>query len=318
MTTRTKAIGGLTVVFLLGGICGALVVGLLLRDRARDAQSLRDRDGFVAFFERRLELTEAQRDSLRDELLSTYQQLAELRSSTSAEYNRLLDTLHAHIYPQLTGGQRALLTQEEERLRRMVPKDREPRTAAATHEAPRSNAGAPAQIPVPGRDTSRMPAAVASAKTPAEGQHSPTVPTISNAPMRIDSSLAAKPTPDVERIAIQEMSSNPDAFLTAEDDDQVKDGTTQKPKSRIVLRAALREAKLTRDQLAQIVAITRTTNQEVRTLLANSQGVPQDRLRAMIREKRREGRRKAMAVMTADQRKRFIDNLRAQRQQNAQ
>lgn len=317
MTTRTKAIGGLTLVFLLGGICGALVLGVVLRDRVRDAQSLRDRDGFVEFFERRLELTEAQRDSLRDELLSTYQQLAELRSSASAEYNRLLDSLHAHIYPQLTGGQRALLTQEEERLRRMVSKERGPRMAAATHEAARANARTPAQIPGPGRDTARVPAAAASAKTPAEAPRSPQVPVITSAPMRTDTSMAAKPPSQVDRIELPPMSTSETDLLAGVEGDQ-KDGAMQPRKVKLDLKEALRQAKLTRDQLAQIVAITRATNQEVRTLLANSQGVPPDRLRAMIREKRRDGRRKALAVMTLDQRKRFIDNLKAQRQQNAQ
>jgi hypothetical protein len=43
MTTRTKAILSLSGIFLVGAICGAAVVGLIVRDRVVEMQSMRER-----------------------------------------------------------------------------------------------------------------------------------------------------------------------------------------------------------------------------------------------------------------------------------
>lgn len=121
MTNRTKAITGLIAVFILGGICGALIFGVVVRDRVKEAQDLRRQEGFITYFERRLDLTEAQRDSLHDELAAAYEQLAELRSSASARYNEVIDTLKSQIYPHLTVEQRELFNTQEMKFRRFMP-----------------------------------------------------------------------------------------------------------------------------------------------------------------------------------------------------
>jgi hypothetical protein len=122
MSNRTKAILALSGVFLFGTLCGYLIMGIVVRDRVRESQSLRDRTGFEAYFADRLKLTEGQRDSLRDELEQTYDELAGLRRSTAEEYHELLDTLDRRIASQLSAEQRELLRREEQRfLRQVVP-----------------------------------------------------------------------------------------------------------------------------------------------------------------------------------------------------
>jgi hypothetical protein len=122
MSNRTKAILALGGVFLFGTLCGYLIMGIVVRDRVRESQSLRDRTGFEAYFADRLKLTEGQRDSLRDELEQTYDELAGLRRSTAEEYHELLDTLDRRIASQLSAEQRELLRREEQRfLRQVVP-----------------------------------------------------------------------------------------------------------------------------------------------------------------------------------------------------
>lgn len=123
MTNRTKAILGLGSVFTLGLVCGALIFGIVVRDRVREQRRLRDRDGFVNHFVRRLELSEAQRDSLRDELEETYAALDELRASTAEQYNALLDTFKIRIAPHLTAEQRELLKTQEADFRKPFPRE---------------------------------------------------------------------------------------------------------------------------------------------------------------------------------------------------
>lgn len=123
MTKRTKAIAGLAGVFLLGGICGALVFGVMMRDRAREARDLRNRDGFLRYFEKRLDLTAAQRDSLQEELEWTYGELARLREETTVQYNALIDTFAVRVMPVLTEEQRVLFRTQEQKFRRFMPKE---------------------------------------------------------------------------------------------------------------------------------------------------------------------------------------------------
>lgn len=121
MTNRTKAILSLGSVFLIGTLCGALIVGIIVRDHVQTAESLRQREGFLRHFERELDLSEAQRDSLADELRYVYERMYELRRSTSEEYSALLDTLHQTIYPKLRPEQQELFARQEERMRHGFP-----------------------------------------------------------------------------------------------------------------------------------------------------------------------------------------------------
>jgi hypothetical protein len=121
MTSRTKAIASLSGVFLLGAFIGALVVGIIARNRAYEAERFRQREGFEMMIVDRLRLTEAQRDSLKDELEQTFAELDELRLSTANEYSALLDTLKQRISPQLTAEQRTLLADMDLNFRRGFP-----------------------------------------------------------------------------------------------------------------------------------------------------------------------------------------------------
>jgi hypothetical protein len=121
MTSRAKAIASLSGVFLLGAVIGALLVGIIIRDRAYEAERFRQREGFEMYIVDRLRLTEAQRDSLKDELERTFAELDELRFNTATEYRVLLDTLKQRISPQLTAEQRALLSDMDLNFRRGFP-----------------------------------------------------------------------------------------------------------------------------------------------------------------------------------------------------
>ncbi|MDB5034839.1 MAG: hypothetical protein JWQ98_2080 [Chlorobi bacterium] len=124
MSNRSKAVAGLGLIFLLGGFCGALVYGIIVRDNLRERQQLRTHEGFVQYFVYRLQLTEAQRDSLRGELDRVYDQLSDLRSATSSQYEAVIDTFTQRIGPRLTESQRALLREQEQKLRGMVPHEK--------------------------------------------------------------------------------------------------------------------------------------------------------------------------------------------------
>jgi hypothetical protein len=121
MTNRTKAIASLSGVFLLGAFIGALVVGIIVRGEVRERELLKEQAGFEMYIVDRLRLTEAQRDSLKDELERTFAELDELRSTTATEYSALLDTLKQRISPQLNPDQRALLSDMDLNFRRGFP-----------------------------------------------------------------------------------------------------------------------------------------------------------------------------------------------------
>lgn len=116
MTTRTKAMFGLSAVFLIGVICGGTIVGLVIRDRVRDAQRMKEKEGFSEAFLDRLEATQAQRDSLRGSLEQAYEEIRALRSAAQEEYQEVLDTLRKRVYPRLTAEQRVRYDRIEERV----------------------------------------------------------------------------------------------------------------------------------------------------------------------------------------------------------
>ncbi len=113
MTTRTKAILSLSGVFTLGLLCGAVVVGLVVRDRVKDMESLREQEGFVRYFSDRLHLSESQRDSLKEVLAQAYDEMQSLRSAAATEYVEVFDTLKQRIAPKLSPEQREILQQQE-------------------------------------------------------------------------------------------------------------------------------------------------------------------------------------------------------------
>ena len=116
MTTRTKAIFSLSSVFLIGLICGGAIVGLVIRDRIRDAERMKEKEGFSEAFLDRLEATQAQRDSLRGSLEQAYEEIRALRSAAQEEYQEVLDTLRKRVYPRLTAEQRVRYDRIEERV----------------------------------------------------------------------------------------------------------------------------------------------------------------------------------------------------------
>lgn len=116
MTTRTKAIFSLSSVFLIGLICGGAIVGLVIRDRIRDAERMKEKEGFSEAFLDRLDATQAQRDSLRGSLEQAYEEIRALRSAAQEEYQEVLDTLRKRVYPRLTAEQRVRYDRIEERV----------------------------------------------------------------------------------------------------------------------------------------------------------------------------------------------------------
>ncbi len=180
MTKRTQAILGLSGVFVIGALCGALVFGVVMRDRARETAGLRSREGFIHHFERRLQLTETQRDSLKDELERTYSQMAALREETSQRYNTLIDTLAVRIMPTLTVEQRELFRDQEQRFRRFLPNERKgpgpgprphPRGGPPPHSGTLPAPAAP--VPLSGKGTAAAPRASQSPETPVAAQQMP-------------------------------------------------------------------------------------------------------------------------------------------------
>ena len=120
MNTRTKAILGLSGVFLIGLLCGALGVGLVVREKVRDRDRLNDAEGFRDFFSERLELSESQRDSLALELEQAYNELDDIREVAEYEYDQVFDTLTSRISPLLDPDQRMLLQKQRSQL---LPRD---------------------------------------------------------------------------------------------------------------------------------------------------------------------------------------------------
>lgn len=118
ISNRTRAIATLAGVFLLGMLAGGGALGLYLRGQMRDAQSMNDPAAFRGFIEQRLRLSQAQSDSLRDELGETYEDLASLRGAAAAEYGELIDTFSTRVAPQLDAEQRRLLGRLEAKMRK--------------------------------------------------------------------------------------------------------------------------------------------------------------------------------------------------------
>lgn len=115
MTTRTKAILGLTSVFLLGALIGAGALGLYVTTKVEERQSLRDPVRFREHFIDRLDLDNAQRDSVADELARTYEDLIDVRRTVDEEYQIIFDSLDRRIGPLLTGEQRSRLREQRNR-----------------------------------------------------------------------------------------------------------------------------------------------------------------------------------------------------------
>lgn len=190
MTTRTKAIFGLSAVFLIGLLCGGAIVGLVVRDRVRDAQRMKEKEGFSEAFLDRLEVTEAQRDSLRGTLEQAYEEIRALRNAAQEEYQEVLDTLRKRVYPRLTSEQRVRYDQIEARV---LPPEMRPHrkgpppisrtTPQSTWPQPAPPATAPTTAPAP-HDTAKL--AAKPETTPATKSKEPTgltdKPSVSNGP----------------------------------------------------------------------------------------------------------------------------------------
>ncbi|MEP7217590.1 MAG: hypothetical protein ABI876_01670 [Bacteroidota bacterium] len=191
MSNRSKAVAGLGLIFLLGGFCGALVYGIIVRDNLRERQQLRTHEGFIQYFEYRLQLTEAQRDSLRGELDRVYDQLSDLRSATSSQYEAVIDTFTQRIGPRLTESQRALLREQEQKLRSMVPHEKR---RMAENQRPMPPAPTQAAPPTAKPAETRRPTeslSVASGK----GQGAP-APTVTTPPPAAMSNSSEEPDVD--------------------------------------------------------------------------------------------------------------------------
>ena len=282
MSNRFKAIAGITGIFLLGGICGALLIGLIIRDNVRERAKLRDHEGFIAYFERRLELTEAQRDSLRDELDSAYNRLVELRRATSEEYNAVIDTMSQRIYPQLTPEQRELFKQQEQALRRMVPKERGPRLAGRGDIPPPSRQLLPETSPGEGR--------------PLEGEAAATARSTERAEKLADSSpKMAPPTANSPRDSAAPQPDDPERFS----------------RSLSTLKDML---DLSNDQMVKIDGViddVKARNRRARAELADSPGL----LVMTLRANNRDMRRNVLAILTPEQMQKF-EQIKKDRQRS--
>lgn len=116
MTNRAKAILGLSGVFILGLVCGALALGLFVRDLVQERHRLKNPEGFHEYFADELNLTGAQRDSLELELERAYEEMADIRQQVELEYRQVFDTLARRMAPVLTQSQRRILAEHKERL----------------------------------------------------------------------------------------------------------------------------------------------------------------------------------------------------------
>ncbi len=295
MSNRIKAILGLVGVFLVGGLCGALVVGIVQRDRARETQELRDRDGFVGYFTRRLELTEAQRDSLRDELEATYHQIAALRATVSDQYNQALDSLRKRIYPQLNPEQRTLFAGEEAKFRRLMPREAAPKMAAAPATRLPAATGPISQHPPDVASVHDSGHAPAQLRADRGATLQPAQPPPAAATARADTATAPATQPD-NSATLAEPKNDPAEDLGVRSDAGV--------------RKLLQELNLTGDQLQRLAAIREDFRDRVREL----RKMP-DKLTAvrLFRESNRDRKRKAFGVLDATQRQKVLDYLKARR-----
>ncbi|MBS1913644.1 MAG: hypothetical protein JST22_16775 [Bacteroidetes bacterium] len=294
MTTRTKAILSLGSVFLLGGICGALIFGMIVRNQVRESQTLRDSSGFVDYFARRLELTEAQRDSLRGELEHTYTQLAQLRASATEQYNEVLDSLRQHIYPHLNDRQQELFRDEEHKFRRYLPKDETPRGFAHNGQAPRSGDIA-GSVPIQPRHDSSAVAQQAPANTSEKQGTAATSRTL--------------PTIDSTHARMTEL----DGLDLPNEPSQKAELDLRKPNGR--LATELRERlKLTPDQQKRVVAILTGAGNDIRSIRADMNDTPV-LMRTAMRERRRQMWRDIGIVLTPEQRDAFKEFVRTRREE---
>ncbi|HVZ41754.1 MAG TPA: hypothetical protein VHI13_20905 [Candidatus Kapabacteria bacterium] len=294
MTTRTKAILSLGSVFLLGGICGALIFGMIVRNQVRESQTLRDSSGFVDYFARRLELTEAQRDSLRGELEHTYTQLAQLRASATEQYNEVLDSLRQHIYPHLNDRQQELFRDEEHKFRRYLPKDEMPRGLARNGQVPRSGDVATSVQPQPRHDS------------PAVVQQAP-----ANAPEKREAAATSKTLPPID--PAQARTTDVDGLDLPDEPSQKAGQGTDRPSGHFVQE--LRERlKLTPDQQKRVVAILTGAGKDIRSIRADMNDTPV-LMRTAIRERRQQMLRDIGILLTPEQREAFKEYLRTRREE---
>lgn len=185
MTVRTKAILGLAGVFLAGGLLGIVVVGLVVRDRVQSARDLREREGFLHFVERRLDLSEAQRDSLQKELDELYARLAEVRHAAAEQLDAALDTFRLRVEPRLSPHQRELLNRQEEFLRRDLPRraGRRPGPPPGNRLMPQAPMGTTPRV-------DRVDSSLHGMRGPEKPQSRPTSPPQLRLPDRSDSTEA--------------------------------------------------------------------------------------------------------------------------------
>jgi Spy/CpxP family protein refolding chaperone len=282
MTNRTKAIIGLGSVFVLGGLCGALIFGVVIRDRVHEAQDLRNQGGFIEYFEKRLELTEAQRDSLHDELAHAYEQLAQLRFNASMEYNEVIDSLRVKIYPHLTPEQRELFNMQEQKFRHFMPREQMRGRPGGMHPPPPLGAVAP----------------------------SPRAPETTAAPRSLATAPPApvKPPPEAAKPSEQqpaETAVQPDASPEEQMMNKIRD-RIQKVRQRL---------HLTDDQMRQILAIFDDARTRVRQARIDYEAQPIMR-QMTVRGIARDAHRKVGALLTPEQRdemQKVRDELRAKK-----
>lgn len=185
MTNRTKAIFGLSGVFSLGLLCGALAVGLFVRNRVQDRNQLKNAAGFRNFFADELSLTEGQKDSLQAELENAYREMADIRNQVELEYREVFDTLARRMEPVLTASQRQRLAEQKdhllpkrekvERLANPAPSIREiDRRAAASGASPAETSSVNPVEPNAGKEDSVVEGSGAR-RTPKNSLNSPQV-----------------------------------------------------------------------------------------------------------------------------------------------
>ena len=268
ISTRTRAILSLVGVFLLGAIAGGGALGLYLKGQISDSQSMNDPKSFSGFVEERLRLSEAQRDSLRDELGATYEDMAALRNATAEEYSELIDTLTHRVAPLLDPEQRKLLERLEQRMRKRLSRGV---VRSALRPGIVDSVGDETSVPAP-----QSPPRVAMRDSAPKGSTPERPP------------LTSIPTP---RAPVTPLPNRPDASagdsaareMPIEDEDQPMSGNRFLPDVD-TLRTRL---GLSVEQLRSVRQIIRATREKTRTDLAGLRGfrrLQKEALRRNLRE----------------------------------
>ena len=120
MNNKNKAYLSIFGVFISGLIVGSICALLYIKSKVDNIQSLRNSKGFEKYIFANLNVDESKQDSLRNLLNKSYQEISDLRNSTSNKYHIILDSLNSRLAPNLDSTQFNLLKKNTSKLHEMV------------------------------------------------------------------------------------------------------------------------------------------------------------------------------------------------------